>query len=478
MGTIQFIGRRKERAILEKALTSAEAEMVAVIGRRRVGKTFLINNVYGPHIDFEITGIENTPLQRQLKNFAFQLSEASGEPVEKPANWFDAFVSLIAHLKTKQGQKKSVVFFDELPWLATPRSGFLDGLSFFWNSWAVKQNIVVVICGSAASWMIQRVINHKGGLYNRVTKRVFLEPFGLAETETYLKSRNVRLDRYQITQLYMAMGGIPHYLKEVEAGKSAAQNIDEICFSKNGLLNTEFSRLYPALFKNADRHIAVIRALAQKRQGLSRKEIISATRFSDGGGVKRVLEELLHSGFITAYYSFGKKKKDRIYRLTDEYSLFYLQFVEDKIYQGTEIWQKLSQTQNYKSWSGYAFESICLKHIPQVKKALSIGGVYSEAASFYKKGTPSQRGAQIDLLIDRNDHVINIFEIKFYGASFILTKAYAQSLREKMAAFKERTQTPKQLFLSLITTFGLTPNEHSRGLVDHVLTLNDLFEVV
>ncbi|MCB0375374.1 MAG: hypothetical protein KDD04_05595 [Sinomicrobium sp.] len=272
--------------------------------------------------------------------------------------------------------------------------------------------------------------------------------------------RQIQTKNHENTPLYRSASGIPHYLREIEAGKSATQNIDEICFSKNGLLNTEFSRLFPALFKNAERHIAVIRALAGKRQGLARNEIISMAQLSEGGSVKRILEELSHSGFITAYYSFGKKKKNLLYRLTDEYALFYLQFIEGNMYRETEIWQKLSQTQNYRSWSGYAFENICLKHTQQIKRALSIGGVYSESASFYKKGTSLQKGVQIDLLIDRNDHVINIFEIKFNNTPFVLTKAHAQNLREKLAIFKAVTQTPKQLFLTLITTFGLMPNEH------------------
>ncbi|MEZ4886448.1 MAG: ATP-binding protein [Chitinophagales bacterium] len=474
----ELVGRVQERTILEQALQSDEAEMVAITGRRRVGKTFLVNTIYEGYIDFEVTGIQNTSKQKQLKNFAYQLSEFSGKPIEKQSDWLDAFIALIQYLKTKQGngKQKSVVFLDELPWLATPKSGFLQGLSFFWNSWAVKQNIIVVICGSAASWMIQKVIDHKGGLHNRITKRIDLEPFNLKETEMYLKNRNIHLDRYQIIQLYMAMGGIPHYLKEIVRGKSAAQNIDAICFAKGGLLKKEFSRLYPALFKNAENHIAIIRALASKRQGLTRIELVKNAQLSDGGGINRVLDELIHSGFISSYYPYGKKKKNVLYRLTDEYSLFYLQFIEGTVNQGENIWQKLSQTQTYKSWSGYTFEGICLKHNPQIKRALSIGGVYSESSSFYQQGNQDMQGIQIDLLIDRNDHVINLFEIKFYNTFFVMTKTYAKSLQEKMAIFKAVTQTSKQIFVNLITTFGLLHNEHSIGLIDQILTLDDLFD--
>lgn len=475
MSPTQLIGRKAEQAILKEALASSEAEMVAVIGRRRVGKTFLIKSVLGERIDFEVTGIQNMPRQGQLKNFAFALSEATGNQEPVPEDWFNAFVRLIQHMKTKVDTEKRVVFFDELPWLATTRSGFLQGLSFFWNSWAVNQNVVVVICGSAASWMIQKVVNHQGGLHNRITQLIQLYPFTLAETEAYLSSRNVHLNRYQTTQLYMAMGGIPHYLKEVKAGEGAVETINRICFSPTGLLRKEFTRLYASLFRHAERHVAIIRALATTWRGLSRNELIKLSKLSDGGGIKRILEELEQSGFISRSYPFGKKKNGMIYRLTDEYSLFYLKFIESKNTLETEVWQQLSQTQTYKSWSGYAFEGICLKHVAEIKRALSIGGVYAEAHSFYQKGTDATKGTQIDLLLDRNDQVINLFEIKFYNAPFEVSKDYAATLRAKLAVFQQATQTRKQVFVHLISPFRLIQNKHSIGLIDKALTLDELF---
>lgn len=323
--------------------------------------------------------------------------------------------------------------------------------------------------------MIQKVVEHKGGLHNRLTRRVHLFPFNLYETEVFLKSLNINFNRYQIVELYMAMGGIPHYLNEVEGGLSAAQNIEQICFSPSGLLNNEFSRLYPALFENADNHIAVIKALAEKWQGLTRNEIIALSKLTDGGGVTRCLDELISSGFVSTYYPFGKKKKEMLYRLIDEYSLFYLQFIENKAHKGKSIWLELSQTQDYKSWSGYAFESLCLKHIPQIKKALGISGIYAETSSFYQKGTAQEAGIQIDLLIDRKDNVINVFELKFYRGLMSLSKSYSEDLRDKITIFKEITQTRKQVFLNLLTTFGLKQNEHSIGLIDKAMTMDVLF---
>ena len=471
-----FIGRIDEKAILQEALVSKEAEMIAVMGRRRVGKTFMIKTVYEKELVFDITGIQNGELTNQLKVFGDRLKEFTQTPFSIPApkDWFEALQLLKEYLQSLPKEKKHVIFFDELPWLASHKSKFLEAFGYFWNSWAWQQNLVVVICGSAASWMINKVVNNTGGLYNRITKRIYLQPFTLRETEEYLKAKNLNFTRYQIVQLYMALGGVPHYLKEVKKGKSAVQNINDICFSRNGLLRDEFLRLYPSLFPNAEKHFAVIRALAEKHQGLTRQEIVKQTKLSDGGGLTSVLDELSHSGFITPFRTF-KKKKGQIYRLTDEYSLFYLKFIENKEMEGEDIWQHLSQTQAYKIWSGYAFESICLKHVPQIKKALGISGIYSLSSSFYKRGNAEQQGIQIDLLIDRNDHVINLFEIKFYNKEFTITKDYADHLRRKMWRFEEITKTKKQISWVFISSFGLKTNEYSLELIGKSLTVDDLF---
>ena len=476
--TQPLIGRKKEQETLLNLLHSAEPEMVAIVGRRRVGKTFLIRTVYENRIDFELTGLQNATQEKQLQHFHTQLKIQFGRkaPKKMPTDWMDAFYQLISTLDKLKKTEKAVVFLDELSWLATSKSGFLEALGFFWNTWASRRNIVVVICGSAASWMIQKVIYDKGGLHNRITKRIDLQPFTLYETELYLKSRNVSSDRYQILQLYMAIGGIPHYLKEVAAGKSAIQNIDALCFSQGGLLNDEFSKLYPALFEYSDNHIAIVRALAQKWKGMSRVEIVTSTKLPDGGGLTNTIEELVSCGFVSAYYPFGKKKKDMLYRLTDEYSLFYLQFIENQHIQEESIWQHLSQTQTWKSWSGYAFESICLKHLSQLKKALGISGIYAEASSYVHKGNATEEGIQVDLVLDRKDHTINLFEMKFYSSQWQIDKSEATELREKVALFKRLTKTQKQVFLTLVTTFGIKINEQSLGLIDNDLSMNVLFE--
>lgn len=481
MGNTPLIGRTKEQQILQQVLNSPSAEMVAVIGRRRVGKTFLIHSTFQHNIVFSFTGLHNGSLEEQLQNFSYQLKEYMGAslPIKAPDNWLEAFHLLITFLKEKQSQQeKLVVFLDELPWIATPKSGFLRALGYFWNSWAVRENIVVVISGSAASWMVQKVVNDKGSLHHRITKRIFLEPFDLVETAAFLKSLNVHFNDYQIAQLYMAIGGVPYYLKEIKAGKSAQQNIETICFSKNGLLKDEFSRLYNSLFTNAQNHIAVVRALATEQYGLLRGEIATRSGMSNGGGLTKVLDELSHAGFIHAYYPFtknGKTKSGKRYRLIDEYSLFYLSFIENNTHNGTGIWQHLQQTTVYQNWRHYIFTNLCLKHISAIKKTLGITGVYSVPYTFHKSVTPNNKNLAIDLLLVRDDKIINLFEFKFCDDELSLTKADVTALRRKASIFRATTQTKSRLSWIFVSPFALKQNQHSLEIVEHSISLEDLF---
>ncbi len=472
-----IIGRKAEIKILQETLVSQEAEMVAVFGRRRIGKTFLISTVYEKEIAFELSGTQGGSLKQQLKNFRDELSIKYNTPhkMETPEDWLAAFQLLKQYIISLENVEKKVIFFDEVPWLSGHKSGFLEALGYFWNSWASRQNIILVICGSAASWMIRRIVHDKGGLHNRITKRIYLQPFTLTETETFLQSRGIYFDRFQLLHLYMAMGGVPQYLKEVKPNLSATQNIDKICFSNGGLLQDEFSKLYGALFSDADRHISIIRALSQKWKGMDREEILQKTKLDSGGSTTKLLEELEQSGFIMSYQPFGKKQRDKIYRLTDSYSLFYIQFIENNSNE-EGIWLQLSQSQKFKSWSGYAFENLCLAHLPQIKKALGISGIFTSFSTFYKKQTSDLAGTQIDLVLDRKDHVINLFEMKFYEEAIIPTKKFADNLREKKMIFKSTTNTKKQISWVMLSAYGIKPNQHSLGLIDYVLTMDDLFE--
>ena len=394
---------------------------------------------------------------------------------KRPTSWLEAFNHLKKALEALNKKQKLVVFLDELPWLGTKRSGFLQGLGYFWNSWASKRNIVLVVCGSAASWMIEKIINDKGGLHNRVTRLLFLYPFTLAETEAYCKSRRIKLNRFHILQIYMTMGGIPLYLDLLKPGWSAIQNIQETCFAATGYLRNEFERLYASLFNNHNKHIAIVRALASKRKGLTRQEILRSTKFENGGSLSNLLDELDKSGFITIYSGYGKKVKESLYRLTDAYSLFYLTFIEPLGKSSQTDFTQLSDLPQWKVWSGYAFENVCLTHIHQIRKALSIAGMASAISSFIARPKDGLPGTQIDLLIDRSDQSINICEIKFSISDYEVSKKDIANIQTKKKVFRYHTKTKKHLFTTLITTMGIIENANKLNYIDQEVTLDDLF---
>lgn len=471
-----LVGRTEYLKTFHELYQSEKSEFVAVFGRRRVGKTFLIRNAFEGKFTFQVTGLSNAGLAQQLTNFNLALRKVTPEhDFSLALDWFTAFQNLIAYLESTNDGKK-IIFIDELPWFDTPKSGFIPALEHFWNSWAATRNdILLIACGSAASWMINKLINNKGGLHNRVTKRMKIVPFTLNECEQFLETKNTLLDRYQVIQLYMVLGGIPFYWDEVKPGKSAMQNIEDICFSENGVLRNEFKNLFRSLFSKHEKHSILVSALAQKSMGLSRDEIITETGLPNAGSTSRLLDELEESGFILKYKPLGKKKKNSIYQLVDFYTLFYFKFIRDSLPGEVNQWMNAIDNPRHRAWSGYAFEQVCLCHLPQIKKALGISGVQSTSSSW--RSTTTKNGAQIDLVIDRRDQVINLCEMKFSINPFVIDPKYAEELRNKIGTFRTETRTRKSVFLTMITTFGLQANSYSTGLVQNSITMDSLFEV-
>lgn len=462
-------GRKNEQAVFQHLLQKEEPSFVAVYGRRRVGKTFLIRNVFHNKFTFQLTGIANATLQQQLSNFHVALVQQGGQVQQPAADWFQAFQQLIQLIEHSRDEKK-IIFLDELPWLDTPASGFIQALEHFWNSWASAQkNLLLIVCGSAASWMLHKLINAKGGLHNRVTARIKLEPFTLAECEAYFKAKQGVFDRYQLVQLYMAMGGIPFYLDQVDTGLSAAQNINNICFAPTGLLRNEFNNLYASLFKKADKYVAIIEALAGKLKGLTRDELLKTAKIANGGSASRMLQELEESSFIRSYKPFERKERNTLYQLSDCYSIFFMRFIKNHNPHDENFWLANIDSPEQRAWSGYAFEQVCLNHLFAIKKSLGISGVLTQSASWVG------HKVQIDLVIDRRDHVINICEIKFSLNKFEITGKYAEEIKNKITAFKEDSGTKKAIYFTMITTFGVKKNSYSASLVQNELSMDALF---
>ena len=457
-----FVGREEEANRMRELLATPRGELLAVLGRRRVGNTALIRNVFASEIDFEITGIQRGTMKMQLAHFHEKFKAlANVEPdIQPPVNWQDAFGRLKQWLQHNPSRQKRVLFFDELPWLATPRSMFLEMLGHFWNDYASMAKVLIVVCGSAAGWMVKQVVHQKGGLHNRITLQLHLKPFTLHETATLLQAKGITLNSYHIVQLYMVTGGIPHYLHPLKPGGSVAQYISQLCFEPGGVLTDEFEKLYSSLYDRSENHIAIVRALAGKWRGLTRNEIVEATGLSDGGSINRYLHELELSDFITVVWPFDKKKKEKIYRLTDFYSLFYLKFMEQRRKRSIDGFVQVQQSQAYKSWCGYAFENNCLYHLAQIKKYLGFSAVAAEASSYLFKGGINHKGFQIDLLIDRADGIIHLCEMKFYDGPFTVTAEFEERMRNLRATFREITGTRKSIYLTWMTPFGLLENAH------------------
>ncbi len=467
-----IIGRDKERKRLAKIITSKKSEFVAVYGRRRVGKTFLIREFFNYQFDFHHAGLANGNTIKQLASFHDTWTEYFSEQYDAaPKTWLEAFKRLKTSLAKKARSKKLIIFLDEMPWMDTPRSDFMIALESFWNGWATnRKNVILIACGSASSWVINELINNHGGLHNRVTQKFKIEPFTLKETEEMLLSKGCLLTRYQIAELYMALGGMPYYIEAITPGKSVAQIIEELFFINNAILKNEFSNLYRSFFRKYEAYENVVAALAQKLKGINRNEIVKATGLPSGGTLTKILQELEESSFIASYTSLETKAKLTLYRLSDFYTAFYFKFIKSAKYRGEGAWTHFIDNPSHRAWQGYTFEQLCMAHIHQIKKALGISGILSSEASWQNDKT------QIDLLIDRRDQVINLCEMKYSMTEFTINKDYANQLKKKISIFKQNTKTKKAVFLTLITTYGVEKNAYALELVQNEVLLDELFE--
>lgn len=472
MGDI--IGRSREIRILNKLINSKKSEFLVLYGRRRIGKTYLIKQFFDESFHFNMTGMANASTSQQLFNFDNSLrNQSSINFPEKSTNWLLAFQKLIKHLENEHSSQKKIVYIDELPWFATKGSDFLMALEHFWNSWASTKNVLLIVCGSAASWMVNNIINNKGGLHNRVTYKIKLLPFTLKETEALMIHKGCQLERYQIVQLYMTLGGIPYYIDAIQPDQSATQNIQSLLFNENGRLHNEFYNLYRSLYTKHEIYEKVVQVLSTKNLGLTRREIVNQSQLASGGTLTTVLRNLEESGFIKSYVSLDPIKKNTIYRLTDYYTAFYFRFLHDKKHKGETAWINLLDHPSKRAWEGFTYEQVCLDHVEQIKEGLGISGIQSHNASW--RGTHDDKSTQIDLLLDRRDQVINICECKFSLDTFTISKEYAEKLRSKLSVFKSATQTKKSVFMTMITTYGLKRNSHSDMLITNALTLDTLF---
>lgn len=469
-----LIGREKESKILRNALTEEQSQFIAVYGRRRVGKTFLIREAYENKFCFSYTGADKMSSRKQLSRFRRELKDQGLTEVPELTNWGDAFSELKRFIN-KQPDGKKVIFIDELPWMDAPRSGFLPELEVFWNGWAsARKDIVFIVCGSSTSWMVKKIIKNKGGLHNRLNHKISLKPFSLGLCEQLCKSRGLLLERKQILEGYMVFGGIPYYWSLLQKGYSIRQELDRLIFSEDGELHYEFDMLYASLFKNPDPYIKIIEILSTKKRGLTRKEILQEGKFEDNGSLSGWLNDLEWCGFIRSYTMMGYTTKSEIYQLIDNYTIFYFEYLaKKKLPSG--YWTSIVGTPKYNTWCGLSFERVCLLHIEQIKQKLGISGVITSEYAWRCNATEeSDKGVQIDVLIDRNDGIIDVCEIKYAKERYAITKDYSEDLIRKIDAVALKVKGRKAIHLVMITTEGINNNEYSY-IVQNEVKLDDLF---
>ena len=471
-----LIGRKGEQALLRQAVQADRSKFIAVYGRRRVGKTFLIRETFDYSFTFQHSGLAKGKYRDQLYAFAESLSDAGAPEAAAPKNWMDAFRQLKALIRASKDDRK-IIFIDELSWMDTPRSDLLMALENFWNGFAsTRKDIVLIICTSATSWILKTVIHDKGGLHNRVTDKISLQPFELRECEEFLESKGIEMDRYDILEGYMAMGGVPYYWDFVHAGKSMAQNIDAIFFGKDALLKNEFDYLYASIFRNPGEYIRIIAALGKKKTGMTRGELSRETGIPITGAFSKKLEELESCGFIRRYHKFGKKNMGALFQLIDNYTLFYFKFLENPP-TDPKFWEKSIDSPGRRAWTGLAFERVCLQHSEQIRRKLGISGVLTDECSWQCASDPDKGvySSQVDLVIDRRDRVVNLCEMKYSVLDFTISKEYDRRLREKISDFKNVTKTKSSIHLTIVTTYGLKQNQYA-GHVQAIVTAEDLFQ--
>jgi AAA+ ATPase superfamily predicted ATPase len=476
-----MIGRTKEVKELKRLYDKNSAELVAIYGRRRVGKTYLVDETFSGKITFRHAGLasdDSNPkglLKVQLEHFYNSLVLHGMEECAKPQTWLEAFFLLEKFLQKIDNSSRQLVFIDELPWLDSPRSGFMAAFEGFWNTWGChRKNLMVIVCGSANSWILDNLINAHGGLYNRVTYEIKLEPFSLGECEDFYKVNNVKFSRYDIVQSYMVFGGIPYYLGYVDAEKSLAQNIDNLFFAKNAKLKDEYDRLFASVFESPELVKSIVSLISERNSGFTRNEILNKLKLSDGGNITRSLKALIASNFVVKYIPFGQAGRECHYKLVDPFCLFYLRFMRGNTTQNEKFWQQNSTSQSLSSWRGYSFENVCFNHVEQIKKALGISGVITSVSAWSKR-IDDEKGTQIDLLINRNDNVVNMCELKFYSGEFEVDKDYYKTLLNRETLLAKELSPKVVIRNTLITTFALKKNEYS-GVFSNVILMDDLFE--
>ena len=475
---MEIIGRKVEQDVLSQAMDSRKPEFIVVYGRRRVGKTYLIKEYFNNQFAFYASGIPDQKSNKaKIKTFYESLKNYGDKATKAPEDWYEAFRRLKNILNDPNVYRdpvsnKRVVFLDEVPWFDNKQGLFREALDFFWNTWASSEpDLCLIVCGSATSWITKEILLSKGGFYNRLTRTINLKPFTLKECELFYSAHGANITQSDTVKSYMVFGGIPYYMNLYDTRMSLDQNIDALLFNPTGQLKNEYDMLFKSLFANPHNHYGIIEALSKKSIGMTRTELSAKTGINNGRALTDVLFDLEQCGFIRSYSTYKKDRNGKIYQIIDPYILFYFAFIHNS---KVSKWTDYMGKPGYYAWLGLSFEKVCLWHVNEIKTVLGISGISSSEYAWRSDGSDNLKGAQIDLLIDRADNVINLCEMKYTESPFVITDDYCNELLNKKTLFKEKAKTKKGIQIILISMNGVANNQ-KYGIAQRVINGAELF---
>ena len=457
-----FVGREREIELLKALFGRGKASMVVCRGRRRIGKSTLIQQFGRRAATFlEFQGLpprEGLTNQGQLNAFSEQLAMKTALPKLKLESWGQAFALLASVIK----EERTVVFLDEISWMAGKDRDFAGQLKIAWDTQFKRySSLVLIACGSVSSWIDKSILN-SAGFMGRISLDLMLSDLPLHHCDKFWGQKSDRISAGEKLRILSVTGGVPRYLEEIDVSISAEQNIKQMCFSREGILFSEFDRIFHDIFsRRADTYRKIVASLAAGDRPLS--DICKAIGMDRSGVLSRYLEDLTMSGFVAkdSTYRPGSNRRARLakYRLRDNYLRFYLRYIEPvkhTVEQGLYEDVDLESLIEWDVIMGFQFENLVLNNLRSVCKALSINmNTVLSASPYFQRKTRSHEACQIDLLIQTR-HTLYVCEIRFRKH---IRKEVIREVHDKISKLK----APKDLSVRPVLVYA---GELASGIVE------------
>lgn len=468
----RFVGRELELKKLRAIGEADEPSIVVVYGRRRVGKTELLEQAFRHRNILKFEGIEGLSEKDQYANAMRQLAKYVGEDLltkVQITSWSE-FFDLVARY-TKEGTW--TIYLEELQWLANYESKLLSELKYAWdNQFRRNPKLLLILCGSAPSFMLEKVV-HSKALYNRSQHEIHLQELSISETKLFLKNRSDR----EIFNAYLSVGGIPEYLKWVDKESSVFQGLCTHAFTSGSFFSREFEKIFTSSLANNKHYREIIETLSRCKF-LSREELAEKLKLTSGGTLSILLTDLEKCGFISKYCPYNLSNSSNVirYAIADNYLHFYFNFIrpiQSKIENGdyNEVPQSAIKMDSYAKWLGFAFERWCRKYSRVIAKILGFSGVQYRSGAYFSRATNKKDpGYQIDLVFDRADKVYTICEMKYLQSPAGIK--VIGDMERKLSFFPNKGKNT--IHKVLICNEGADTAVLNRVYFDHVITYKDL----